>query len=51
MFRVYIIYIEGTEEEEEERTETSLEDEDRRVLLDNKEDKEANITTIFIYSK
>ena len=50
MFRVYIIYIEGIEEEEEERTETSLEDKDKGILLD-KEDREANIITIFIVSK
>ena len=49
MFRVYIVYIEGTEEEEES-TEALLKDEEDVVLLD-KEDKEANIITVFIVSK
>ena len=51
MFKVYIIYIEGTEEEEEETTEASLENKDKGVLLDDEEDKEANFTTVFIVSK
>ena len=49
MFKVYIVYIEGTEEEEES-TEALLKDEEDVVLLD-KEDKEANVITMFIVSK
>ena len=51
MFRVYLAYVEGLEKEEEERTKTLLEDKDKGVLLDDEEDKEANITTMFIVSK
>ena len=50
MFKVYIIYIKRIEEEEES-IKALLEDEDKGVLLNNKEDREANFITMFIVSK
>ena len=52
MFRVYLAYVEGLEEElkEENLKEEDLEEEEGITLLKDDEEEEINFTTVFIVS-